>query len=418
MKLGTKLTPIAIAMAALSVGPAMANDQLDLSLLVDAKVNARADLGLSVSKYKNDTEVKVERKTDTDRYIDVDGDIEVDGDIDVESSSSGMTSQNQNNYLNTNIMDDDYNGNNGESLRRHNDDGDFLGDYLVDNNARANGNALQDASGNIGLNMASGTNNAQDNSAALSRVDADMVFAAADSISNQNAERNTYAYLGNQFNANLGGNTLRDASGNIAVNIAAGNSNLQANSLAASVNSNGNLAEATVSSQQTLDHNVTSSQGMLVKVKDTVDVTLNGSVSGTLPDVAYDGQSDQIGDVYPDMWTGDTHASGTQTGHFDLDTDTQGGSDLNGDGGALAFNEDGTILFSEAGEVTLDGTFTGNVVTTQWIVRPHQNNATINGNALRGASGNIGVNIAAGTNNLQGNHLSIAAANGGGNGGE
>jgi hypothetical protein len=390
MKLSTKYTPIAVALAALAAGPAMAGQPghsgtLDVGILVDAKVNARADLGLSVSEYHNDTDVEVEKTYDTDRYVDVKGDVDVDGLINVESSSASLTSQNQNNYKNTNI-----------------DDG--HGDFLVDNNAEAVENGLQGASGNIGLNISAGTNNAQDNSAALSKVDAAFVFAAADSISNQNAERNSYAYKGNQFDATLGGNTLRDASGNIAVNIAAGNSNLQANSLAASVNTSGTMAEATVSSQQTQDHNFTSQQGMLEKVYDRVNVTMVGGMVG-----GYQGTSDQIGDVYPDIWTGDNHPDGTQIGHVDIDSDVQGAVDLNDDGGAFAFNEEGTI--------GLLGVFSGQVVTARWIDRPHQNNATLSGNALRGASGNIGVNITAGTNNLQGNHLSIAAATGGPAGG-
>lgn len=396
MKLTTKYTPIAIAMTALLASPmAMANGQggHDPSLLVDVKVNARADLGLSVSKYKNDTEVEVEKKYDNDRDVDVKGDVDVEGTIPVESSSAALTSQNQNNYKNKAI------------------------NSLTDNTALSVENGLQDASGNIGLNITAGDNNAQDNSVALAKVDAAFVFAGADAISNQNAERNTYINHGTRNTAGVAGNTLRDATGNIGVNVSAGNSNLQANSLSASVNSNGNLAEATVSSQQTQDHNFTHNQGMIKKVTDTVQVTLEGSVSGNLPNARYVGVSDQIGDVYPDIWTGDTHPDGNQTGHFDLDTDTQGGSDLNGDGGALAFNERGRIIFQEEGAVTLGGTFTGEVVTTRWIVRPHQNTAGLGGDALRGASGNIGVNIAAGTNNLQGNHLSIAAANGGPTGG-
>lgn len=385
MKLTSTFTPIAIALAALAAGPAMADGTAELGILVDAKVNARADLGLSVSEYHNDTDVEVEKVYDTDRYIDVKGDIDVDGTIPVNSSSASLTSQNQNNYKNE------------------------TSNYLTDNNAESVENGLQGASGNIGLNITAGDNNAQDNSAALSKVDAEFVFAAADSISNQNAERNTYLNVGSQNNATLGGNTLRDASGNVAVNISAGNSNLQANSLAASANTNGTMAEATVSSQQTQDHNFTDNQGKFDTVTDTVDVSMSGRLEGT-----YNGTSDQVGNVYPDIWTGDSHPAGVQVGHFDLDTDTQGGSDPNQDGGAL--------LFNEAGDITLSGTLTGQVVTTRWIVEPHQNNATLSGNALRGASGNVGVNIAAGTNNLQGNHLSIATANGGpsaggGNGG-
>jgi len=68
MKSTTKYTPIAVALAALAAGPAMADGTADLTLLVDAKVNARADLGLSVSEYRNDTEVTVEKTSDTDRY--------------------------------------------------------------------------------------------------------------------------------------------------------------------------------------------------------------------------------------------------------------------------------------------------------------------------------------------------------------
>jgi hypothetical protein len=395
MKLVTKYTPIAIALAALAAGPAMADRysgggyNKSPNKMVDHKTNIRTDIGYSNSKYENDTDVEVEKTYDTDRYVNVVGTVDVEGVINVESSSASLTSQNQNNYKNKSI------------------------NSLTDNNALAIENGLQGASGNVGLNIAAGDNNAQDNSAALSKIDAAFVFAAADSISNQNAERNVYINHGTRNNAVLAGNTLRGATGNIAVNIAAGNSNLQANSLAASVNSNGNMAEATVSSQQTLDHNFTMNKGMLKRVSDTVDVSMEGSVSGYLPDATYVGQSDQIGDVYPDTWTGDAHPAGSQTGHIDLDDEAQGAVDLNGDGGALAFNESGKIVFAEEGLVTLGGTFTGQVVTTRWIVRPHQNNAALGGDALRNASGNIGVNIAAGTNNLQGNHLSIAAANGG-----
>ncbi|RLA09322.1 MAG: hypothetical protein DRQ52_12515, partial [Gammaproteobacteria bacterium] len=44
------------------------------------------------------------------------------------------------------------------------------------------------------------------------------------------------------------------------------------------------------------------------------------------------------------------------------------------------------------------------------FVQGHLNDASIGGNAFAGAAGNIGVNVAAGSGNLQGNALSIAAA--------
>lgn len=396
MKLSTKYTPLALAMTAVLASPfAMA----DGGLYIDAKVNARADLGLSTSVYANETKVTVKKESNIKRDVDIVGGALVVGIIPVNSSSASLVSQNQNSNHNA------------------------YGNSLVDNNAKASDDVLNGASGNIGLNITAGDGNFQDNSAALSKVDAEFVFADAESISNQNAEFNSTINTGTTNDAALKGNALRDASGNIAVNVSAGNNNMQANSLAASVNTNGTMAEATVSSLQTGDHNVTANIGDNYVVYDEVQVTLTGGMRGYSRgggSGTYQGQSDQIGDVYPDTWTGDTHPNGSQTGHFDLDTDTQGGSDLNGDGGALAFNEDGTLRFREASKIALRGTFTGNVVNTYTVFRPHENNATLSGNALRGASGNIGVNVAAGTNNLQGNHLSIAAANGGpagGNGG-
>lgn len=415
MKFTTKYTPIAVALATLIAGPAAATENTpeDPNAMIDTKSNSRVDTAMSDSKYKNDTKVKVDKSSTTHRNVDIDGEIEIDGDIEVESGSSAMTNQNQNNYKNTNIVaPESDNGNGGETFTSSNESEASEGDSLVDNNALAVENGLQGASGNIGLNISAGTNNAQDNSAALSKVDAEFVFAAADAVSNQNAERNTYAYEGNRFNAHMSGNALRSASGNIAVNIAAGNSNLQANSLAASVNTSGTLAEATVTSHQTLDHNVTTQQGTFEKVYDTVNVTMVGGMFG-----GYQGTSDQYGDVYLDSWDGPLpHTSGENTGHVDVDTEVQvqlpdgtpipvADFDPNEDGGSFFFNEEGTIL--------LGGVFTGQVMTANWIVRPHENNASLSGDALRNASGNIGVNITSGTNNLQGNHLSIAAATGG-----
>ena len=153
----------------------------------------------------------------------------------------------------------------------------------------------------------------------------------------------------------------------------------------------------------------------------------HGGYSGTASGTTV-GTSDQIGNVYPDIWdnnVGDSPVHGTSvpgpTAHMDLDSAAQGAQDLNGDGGALAFNEEGTysgtesgeLGFIEVGKLALGGSFSGVVNNTETVFLPHENNAGLSGNALRGASGNIGVNVAAGSNNLQGNHLAIAAAMGG-----
>jgi hypothetical protein len=389
MKTYIKYTPVALAVMAICASPlAMADgDGFDGYLYLDGKLTARADLALSTSKYNNDTDVRIKKEINITRDVTISGDPEVIGTIDVRASSAALTSQSQS-------------GNHNETM---ND--------IVNNDASAGDDALDGASGNIGLNITAGDNNFQDNSAALTAIDAVFVFGDAESISYQNSEMNNTYNMGTANNASLSGNALSGASGNIGVNVSAGNSNMQANSLVASVNSSGSMAEANVSSVQVSDHNMTDNQGVTRVLQDTTDVSLGGRLNGQARG-SYSGQSDQIGDVYPDVWTGDTHngANNSPDGHFDLDTDTQGGSDLNDDGGALAFNENGTI---NLGRVTLGGTFSGTVVTNRTVFRPHTNDASLSGSTLSGASGNIGVNVAAGTNNLQGNHLAIAAALGG-----
>lgn len=127
-----------------------------------------------------------------------------------------------------------------------------------------------------------------------------------------------------------------------------------------------------------------------------------GAVEATFTVNASGLEMDQVGNVYPDMWSGPSHTGGTATGHFDLDTATQGYSDLNGDGGALAFR--GTD------DSVLSGTISGEMPVNRIAYTFHSNDATLGGSALAGASGNIGVNVAAGSNNLQRNSLSIASS--------
>ena len=78
--------------------------------------------------------------------------------------------------------------------------------------------------------------------------------------------------------------------------------------------------------------------------------------------------------------------------------------------GTYRGSESGRLGFVEAGLVGLSGSFSGNVTYLQTIYRETTNNATLGGNALQGASGNIGVNIAAGSTNQQRNSMAIAAA--------
>lgn len=284
----------------------------------------------------------------------------------------------------------------------------------TDNDAAVSG-SLGGASGNVGVNVAGGNNNQQANAAAVSTADAAFVFGipvngnayAAVSVT-QGSYSNRVANYSTPNNASLT-DSAGGASGNVGINIAAGDYNQQKNDMAVASNEMALSAGADVTVAQTSQGNVTNNYATLEYGQQQVSLTLNGS--GT-----YEGQSDQIGNVYPDIWSDAPHPAGSPVGHFDLDTATQGGSDLNDDGGALAFNE--------AGTVDLDGTVSGYIPVVAGFSEAAVNNASLN-NSLGGVSGNVGVNIAAGAGNQQSNSLAIAAGcnacipagNGGGNGG-
>lgn len=379
--------------------------------------------------------VKFDKKVKLNSDISVSGDPRVRGRIDIDSAAIAIVDNAQSN-------------------------GDNQGSNTnLSNSASAADNVAQGASGNIGVNIGAGDNNQQDNAAALSATDASFAFGMADGevFVNQQGAFNDTMNSGVTNAAGLGGNAFQNASGNLGVNVTSGNNNQQKNAMAASVATT-RFAQATVSSNQASGHNSVSNAGFVQQYNDTVDVSMNGSVSGYslgFGSGGYQGSSqgsysgstsstisgnaDQIGNVYPDMWTGNSHPGGTQTGHFDLDTQTQGGSDLNGDGGALAFGinatgsgsesgtthsrEGGNLGFVELSANDLYADLSGSVVTTRWVINDATNTASLSGSAFQNASGNIGINVSAGTGNQQANSLAMAVAQpstggGGGSGGE
>lgn len=112
--------------------------------------------------------------------------------------------------------------------------------WFNDYDAAVGDGALAGASGNIGVNVASGVGNAQSNALAAS-TNSDGTVAYATSDSNQDADGNLILqdfFPSLNLTASLDGGALNGASGNIGVNIASGVGNLQHNSLAiASVSS-------------------------------------------------------------------------------------------------------------------------------------------------------------------------------------
>ncbi len=306
----------------------------------------------------------------------------------------------------------------------------FGDNTLLSNDASIKGNVGENADGNIAFNVAAGDNNVQDNAAALAAADASFAFTMADAevFVEQVGASNMTNNFGVTNTASLAGNALNSAVGNIGVNIAAGNNNAQKNSLAAATGTN-SYAQATVSSNQTSAGNQVMNTGYMEQVLNTLDVSLSGSVGGSGKGGSvlgsYSGTSDQFANLYPDLWQSgtNTHPSGQLFGHADWDTNTQG-TDINGNPidrtGAIdpldPNNDGGALVLNDQGELSLEqmaATLSGTISYAQTIVVLASNDASLAGNALQNATGNIGVNIAAGTGNMQANTLALAVTQAG-----
>lgn len=384
MKKHFKFTPVALAVAALIASPVAFADNGDDHLLT-AKADLELNVDVDVTTSRSNVDVDIQKDVNYEENVN----INVDSYIEPDAYARAIINDTQSNKLNAGF------------------------NTLHDNDASASGDALSNAAGNIGLNITAGDNNQQDNSAAMAVADAEMTFGAADAQahSSQDGELNYTLNLGVSNDASLRDNALQNASGNIGVNISAGNNNQQKNNLSVAV-STGGVGLAMVTTDQESDRNLTVNHGKVVTLNASGSYEGSVNLSGS-----YSGQSDQIGNVYPDVWANTPNDNPTTAhptddpfvAHIDLDTNTQGGSDLNGDGGALAFNE--------AGDITLSGYTSGSYRHSWDVFVPTSDTASLSGNALSGASGNIGVNVASGTGNQQVNSLAMSVSTGTGMGG-
>ncbi|KGO98613.1 hypothetical protein [Novilysobacter defluvii] len=385
----------------------------------DVTANEDVDIDSDIRREQNEhgRSVYLSKDLSLDSDIDINGDIELTGDIDVDSAAIAVVDGRQTTAGNT--------GNNS----------------LLDNDAQIADDAAGGASGNLGFNVAAGDNNSQDNAAALSAADASFAFGMADAeiFNSQVGANNLTNNSGVTNDANVGGAAFNGASGNISVNVASGNNNAQRNSLAASVATSA-YAQASVASDQTSGGNVTNNAGRFETQVGTLQFSLTGGISGVDGSQAtYEetGMSYQHANLYPELWGADTnggdHNSSPRLGHADWDGDIQGATlnptregELDEFGmphGGIAFDNvnEGVIDLSEA---ELEASLSGTAQYAYQVAVMATNNASLDGSAFNGASGNIGVNIASGSGNLQSNSLSLAVAqpstgggNGGGNGG-
>lgn len=323
----------------------------------------------------------------------------------------------------------------------------------LDNDASIGDDVGSAASGNLQFNVAAGDNNVQDNAAALSAADASFAFGLADAeiFVNQLGAANQTMNLGVQNNASVSGNAFSDAAGNIGVNVTSGNNNEQKNALAASVATSA-YAQASVSSNQISSGNMVTNAPLEREYFDSVDISMSGSVSGftsALGMGGYEGSASgsyagrgnayQKDNFYLDNWNGALdHPNGSTTGHMDMDADIQnavmnpyaqgvGGIAFDTDeSGNYRGSEEGDLGFYELGYDDLWAELSGSLSISRFeLVADATNSATLSDSAFARASGNIGVNVSAGTGNLQANSLSMAVAQpttggggGGGGGGE
>ncbi|AXO88280.1 heme utilization protein [Pseudomonas parafulva] len=238
------------------------------------------------------------------------------------------------------------------------------------NDARMD-NSANGSQGNLGANVAAGTGNQQDNVAAIATADEKFIFGSAVAMSQatQSNTGNTVKNLSATNNANLYG-SANGSSGNIGVNVSAGDFNQQKNNLAIAV-SGGRVAAATGAANQSVG-------GLSVdnKADRTYSTeTLNSSYSST---GTYKGTGSGYVEQSSRDWYGNTRV------------------------------EKSPVKLHEEGTFDLAGVASYQVLTPTGWRNPVTNNANLN-NSLNNVSGNVGANVSAGVGNQQTNSLSIAA---------
>jgi hypothetical protein len=150
----------------------------------------------------------------------------------------------------------------------------------TDMSASIGNGALDGTSGNIGVNIATGVDNAQSNDAALSNMDVGPVFGSSQIYSTQASGGS--AKIGDfNFISSVGAGALAGATGNVGVNVASGAGNVQNNSLSASATTD----SGTRSSGRGWSRGGSSGDGGEVIASDqncqTAEAAVNGQFTGS-----------------------------------------------------------------------------------------------------------------------------------------
>lgn len=211
--------------------------------------------------YDNTVNVDINKEIDVEKDLDYNGTVVITGIVTVSEAALALIDNKQ-------IIDDNFvTVNEGQEL---------------DNEATVDATVLSGASGNVGLNVAVGDSNLQENAASLAAIGGATTGGSSDAevFSVQKSFNNDANWNGEDVEVDntvtLLGDVLSGASGNAGLNIAAGAYNAQKNALAlASVTGAATLSEATAAVLQESTFNEA-----LHNDTDNV-VTLSGNVAAT-----------------------------------------------------------------------------------------------------------------------------------------
>jgi heat shock protein HslJ len=251
-------------------------------------------------------------------------------------------------------------------------------------------------SGNVGINMAAGDFNLQENAAVLSNADgffpaetetSSHSFALAGSAAGAKSIHGSGNFNLNSSQISSGGTNFETitANGSISLDVSFSNSfNITGSSASASARSarTSGAAEAGSFSLQSLYNNDFN--------------TGNADTGGGEADLSPELENTQIDNLI----TIDQAGNGAS-----------GNIGLNAAAGAFNIQKNALVIASVTGGHLAEAT-SGVLQNSQYgdtVVEDVQNNINLT-NSLNGASGNIGVNLAAGVNNIQLNTLTIANA--------
>ncbi|GLQ98359.1 hypothetical protein [Dyella mobilis] len=248
----------------------------------------------------------------------------------------------------------------------------------VQNTSTIGSNAGQSASGNLGVNVASGDNNAQSNVAAIASEDDttktdDVAFLGSDQRNRHNFTLNDKT----QNTAKVSSGDFNSDSGNVGVNVASGDGNQQSNtmSMASSNSSDTDLSFAFAGAGQSVSHDRTINIGNTNKA--SIGDAFNGDSGNIGANVAAGDNNQQLNALSASVAPGTAYAMAAAS----VDQRSHGNTTVN----------DPAYSWCDT------------IATT--------NTASIAAGALSNDNGNIGIDVASGTGNMQANIMSLGAAN-------